>query len=213
MKIVERSVELLNPMSYETMLDTVERAGRNCYQSFGRMGEGSAEKLIRKFVKVNHGSPLEFADITVRIEADRAFLAQITRHRLSSFCVESARYNDYSKNDDGCAFIVPYEIEEEHGQDIAFHDWLKACRKAEKFYYELLHDGCKPETARSVLPMCLATSIVMKANVREWRHILSLRLDKRAQADMREVMEQVIHKFYNRYPVFFEDLFQKYQKG
>ena len=97
MKFVKRAVELINPVDYETALNTVEQAGRNCYHSYNKMAEGSAEKLIRMFVKVNHGSPLEFVDITMRIIGDRAFLSQITRHREASYCVSSQRYIDYTK--------------------------------------------------------------------------------------------------------------------
>lgn len=199
MKIVERSVSLVYPQQYEQMLATVEAAGRNCYQSYAKQTDGSAEKLIRKFIKADHGTPLEFADITVRIVADRAFLAQITRHRLASFCVESARYNDYA---DGCYFVQPYDIRGD-GEVIT---WKQACEQAEQAYQELRLMRCNPETARSVLPMSLATQIVMKANVREWRHILKLRLDKHAQIDMRGVMRNLLYLFYDAYPVFFEDI-------
>lgn len=42
MKIVERSVEVLTKTSYEDMIKLVEDAGRNCYQSYNKMSEGSA---------------------------------------------------------------------------------------------------------------------------------------------------------------------------
>lgn len=205
MKLVRRSVQLLYPEDARTVMRRIEEAGRNCYQSYQHMTDGSAEALIRKFVKANHGSPLEFADITVRIVADRAFLAQITRHRLASFCVESARYNDYKG---GCKFIEPVGLED--GEQTTA--WLETCAYAESTYDRLRELGVKPETARSVLPMSLATSIVMKANVREWRHILELRLDKHAQPDMRQIMEMALDVFYLHYPVLFEDLWDEYGK-
>ena len=39
------------------------------------------------------------------------------------------------------------------------------------------------------LPNSTATHIVMKANIREWRHIFSLRLGKGVYPEMRELME------------------------
>lgn len=212
MKIIERGVEVLTKTSYEDMIRLVEEAGRNCYQSYNKMSEGSAEKLIRQFVKVNHGSPLEFADIAVRICGDRSLMGQITRHRLSSFCIESARFNNYAsdKFDGEISVILPADIERDTD---AFNIWYSSCAESEFYYKELIHRGVKPETARSVLPMSLATHIVMKANVREWRHIFKLRLDKRAQKDIRAVMLRCLYKMYNKYPVFFEDIYAYYGKS
>ena len=209
MKIVNRSVEILTKTSYEDMIRLVEEAGRNCYQSYNKMSEGSAEKLIRQFVKVNHGSPLEFADIAVRICGDRSLMGQITRHRLSSFCIESARFNNYAsdKFDGEVSVILPADIKEDTE---AFKLWYSSCAESEFYYKELISQGVKPETARSVLPMSLATHIVMKANVREWRHIFKLRLDKRAQKDIRIVMLVCLKKMYDKYPVFFEDIYADY---
>ena len=47
MKIIEPSVELINPPPYETALKTIEIAGRTCYQSGDKMTDGSAEDFIR----------------------------------------------------------------------------------------------------------------------------------------------------------------------
>ena len=205
MRIVERSVELINPMSYETMLSTVEQAGRNCYQSYNKIADGSAEKLVKQFINVNHGTPLEFANIAVKIVGDRSLMGQITRHRLASFCIESARYNNYTKDKYGreISVIVPHDIEE---NSIEYHVWEDVCLTAEDGYFRLINHGVKPETARSVLPMCLATSICMSANIREWRHILKLRLDSHAQSDIREVAGKILDLFVEYYPAFFEDL-------
>lgn len=212
MKIVERSVEVLTKTSYEDMIKLVEDAGRNCYQSYSKMSEGSAEKLIRQFVKVNHGSPLEFADIAVRICGDRSLMGQITRHRVCSFCIESARYNNYAsdKFEGEIRVIQPADIERDTD---AFELWYRGCAESEFYYKELIRKGVKPETARSVLPMSLATHIVMKANVREWRHIFKLRLDKRAQRDIRSVMLECLKEMFDKYPVFFEDIYVDYCKS
>lgn len=205
MRIVERSTDLINPMPYDVMLSTVEQAGRNCYQSFNKIADGSAEKLVKQFIKVNHGTPLEFASIAVKIVGDRSLMGQITRHRLASFCIESARYNNYTKDKYGkeISVIVPYDIKIDSPE---YHIWEDSCIKAEDSYCRLIQRGVKPETARSVLPMCLATSICMSANVREWRHILKLRLDSHAQSDIRDVAELILDLFNDHYPVFFEDL-------
>ena len=53
--------------------------------------------------------------------------------------------------------------------------WYKACKVAEKMYFDMLDFGCLPEQARAVLPLSTKTELVMTANVREWRHFLNLR--------------------------------------
>lgn len=54
-------------------------------------------------------------------------------------------------------------------------NWLESCMRAEKTYNYLISEGRTPQEARSVLPNSLKTEVVMTANLREWRHFLSLR--------------------------------------
>ena len=128
-------------------------------------------------------------------------IGQLTRHRLLSFCIESARYNNYK---DGIKIIVPADMTE-----AGYETWRASCIVAESAYLDLLDKGCKPETARSVLPSCLATSIVCGGNIREWRHVFELRISRHSQVDIREVMKELLTKFYMNYPVFFADQYNK----
>ena len=209
MKITERSVELVNAPDYETLLDTVTRAGHNCYKAETVDTQEHKEKFIRGIIKRGHEAVLEFSNIDVHIMADRSFMGQLTRHRLCHFCVESARYNNYASNKNGneIAVIVPADIDE---NSQAFETWYRGCAEAENSYMDLIATGVKPETARSVLPMCLATSIFCGANIREWRHIFRLRCESHAQIDIRLVMTDLLGKMYEKYPVFFEDLAKEY---
>ena len=133
-------------------------------------------------------------------------MGQLTRHRMCSFAVESARFNNYTKDKfNGIKVIPPVDMTNE-----GYAFWRAHCLLAEGAYVELIEKGCKPETARSVLPMCLATSIMCSANIREWRHIFRLRCDPHAQIDIRTVMLELLGKMYEKYPVFFEDLAEKF---
>ena len=205
MIIVKPSVELVNPIDYKTALNTVELAIRNCYQSYDKMTDDSAEGLIRGCISRRHHSPLEFLDITVKLVCDRGLMAQITRHRLASFCIQSTRYCNYSKErfDNNVKFIVPEGLNND-----AYDNWVAACRVAESAYMVMINDcGMKPEVARSVLPNSTATTIYMKANAREWRHIFNLRISSYAQEDIRKLMQEALNKMHEKYPVFFYDLF------
>jgi thymidylate synthase, flavin-dependent len=208
MKIITQNAEIVNAPDYNTMLSTVEQAIRNCYQSQSAIKEGSAEKIITSCIGWKHNSVLEFADITVRLITDRSVLAQITRQRLTSLAVESMRYCNYSKDrfDHEIKVIMPENLSVD-----AYNTWKNAVAEAEKSYFEMI-DVYKmsAEVARSILPHCTATTIVMKANIREWRHIFELRCDSHAQKDIRMLITNVLEQFYNKYPVFFKDLYEQY---
>lgn len=66
--------------------------------------------------------------------------------------------------------------------------------------------GCSPQIARSVLPTCLKTEIVMTANLREWRHFFKLRTSPAAHPQMREIAVPMLNEFQLRIPVVFDDL-------
>lgn len=57
-----------------------------------------------------------------------------------------------------------------------------------------------------MLPNSTATRIVMKANVRQWRHVFSLRLDRQAYPEMRQLMRLLLREAQGRIPVVFDDL-------
>lgn len=205
MIIVNKSVELVNPPSYEEVLNTVEKASRNCYQSEDKMTDGSAEKIIKFLINNNHFSMIEFADLTFKLVMDRATAMQLTRHRLCTFAIESTRYCNYNKSGE-IKVVVPEGL-----NDNAYDTWRTSMLMAETAYMMMIQeDKMSAEVARSVLPQCLATTVFMHVNIRELRHILSLRLDKHAQKDIRVIMQDLLELVYGMYPVFFEDIYKEH---
>ena len=208
MQIIKPSVELVNPVPYKQMLNTVELAIRNCYQSYDKMKDGSDEAIIKGCIARQHFSPLEFGNIAVHLITDRAVMAQLTRHRVASYAIMSQRYVNYSKDKFGNSidFIEPEGLSNE-----AYDNWVGACRVAEAAYMVMTKDlGTPAEVARSVLPNCTATSIYMSANIREWMALFSLRCDSHAQRDIRNLMKATLKLMYEQYPVFFGDLYEKF---
>ena len=63
-----------------------------------------------------------------------------------------------------------------------------------------------PEEARWMLPLGLATKIVVTANYREWRHIFKLRCEKHAHPEMRRIMCALWSVLNVKIPVVFEDI-------
>jgi thymidylate synthase (FAD) len=209
MKLIEPSFQIEQAPPYHDMLATIERAARTCYQSEGKIKEGSAEKLIRVCINRGHHSILEHCSITVRIICDRGVSHELVRHRLCAFSQESQRYCAY-KGD--VEFIRPYWLDGSAGTRdlekirLSKHTACSAIRDAERYYQDLLEMGVAPQNARAVLPNATKTEIVITANIREWRHIFKLRCSNAAHPEMRRIMLPMRKEFANRWPVFFEDL-------
>ncbi|MDO5012257.1 MAG: FAD-dependent thymidylate synthase [Pseudomonadota bacterium] len=205
MKIIEPSVEFVNAPDYQTLMKTIEAAGRTCYKSEDLIKDGSAEEMVRKFLSWGHESPIEHASVTVRIICDRGVSHEIVRHRLASYSQESTRYCNYSKDKFGREIMVirPCTICEDTD---AYRIWKRCCENSELAYFDMLDAGCTPQEARSVLPNSLKTEVVMTANMREWRHFFKLRTTKGAHPDMRKVALMLLDKFEEKYPAFFDNL-------
>jgi thymidylate synthase (FAD) len=210
LKIVKRSVELINPPTYKDLLEKCETAGRTCYKSDNMISEGSAERLISSLIKSGHHSILEFGNIMFKVVCDRKDLAQLSRHRLFSFAVQSQRYVNYSSNkfNNSVTFIQPNGLTSPQ-----LYIWKESCYRTEKEYMNLLQLKAKPELARSVLNNSVMTEMCMSANVREIRHMIDLRSDIHAQDDIRLISNLLLDKLYNLYPVFFKDLAEKYGRS
>lgn len=206
MKIIEPSYEVLDPNILITpesyFFEKIERAARTCYQSFDSkrpLGDLTKDLISRK-----HDAMLEFADLTVKIIHNRGFLAEITRHRLASFAVESTRYVGYHKEkfNGEITVIRPYYLTGvEDG--IKWTHWTLSMKRAEESYLGLISEKCKPQEARGVLPNDLKTEIIMKANIREWKHIFELRCSDKAHPDMHRVMIPLRDELKRIYPVIF----------
>lgn len=70
----------------------------------------------------------------------------------------------------------------------------------------MIEAGAKAEEAREVLGNAAATEIMMKANVREWRHILQLRAAPAAYPKMRHLMSIAKAMMQAEIPVVFDDI-------
>ena len=204
MRIIKPSVSIESNISYEEALRIVENATRVCYKSEDKIKEGSAEKLIRGIIKAKHFGCIEHVSLTVKFICDRACSHQLVRHRLMSFNQKSQRYC----REDNLEVIKPSGLSVVDTETLRI--WADSCMEAEWAYSNLISAGVKPETARSVLPNCTATEIYATANIREWRHFFEMRCDKTAQEDIRSLALSLLCKMFEQYPVFFEDMVDKY---
>ena len=199
MKIIEQSVKVLYPGSLEegiAELKRIEIAGRNCWRSEGKTTEDSYLPFIKGLLKRGHGSPLEFGEIMIEMVTSRDVMAEITRHRIASFAIQSQRYVDESKTGD-IEFIRPLFYKEEPDDIMhpsndkeycASRIWRNAMADIEEAYKRLRNAGMRNEDARKVLPNSTVTRIMMKVNLRELLHLYSLRSANSAYPEMRECM-------------------------
>lgn len=205
MKIIYPGFEIMTPIDAQEVLGHLEKCGRVCYKSEDRIAEGSAEKFIANIVKRGHEAVLEHFSFTVKFIVDRGVSHEIVRHRLASYCQESTRYCNYSKDGFGNEITVIDPCYLEGGTEGWLH-WFEACLKAEQAYFDLLNWGCTPQEARAVLPTSLKTEVVMTANIREWRHFLRLRTSNAAHPQIREVAVPLLRELQRLLPGLFDDI-------
>lgn len=212
MKIIEPSVELINPIPYEVALNTIEIAGRTCYQSEDRMTDDSAEGFIRRIIQRGHESVLEHVSVTAHFICDRGVSHEIVRHRIGAYSQESTRYCNYSGNKFGREISVvdlatgfKYDFTKDNDRK-KYAVWMAAMADAEKHYMDMMALGATPQEARSVLPTSTKTSVTLTYDIREWRHFLRLRCDPTSHPQIQQVAGRARKLLIERYPMFFEDI-------
>lgn len=201
--IVEPSVELL--WITENAEKQIEAASRICYKSEKLITDDSAGAFVKKMTKLGHHAMIEHAVASFKIVCDRGITHEIVRHRLSSVAQESTRYCRYSadKFNGKCTFIKPPGMNE-----IQEKLWFDACVDSQGKYFDMLSFGCSPQIARSVLPTCLKSEIVVMMNFRSWRHFISLRSSKAAHPQIRPISNMIYDILVKEAPNVFGDLFE-----
>lgn len=210
-KIVEPKVEIIGDINGTEILKHIELCARNCYKSEGNITEdiSSAEKMIKKLIELDHTAMLEHSSITVKMLTDVGSYKDLTRHRHASFAIESTRYCNYSKGKFGNELTVinPCNIKPDTA---IYHTWLKTMNDIEKAYMDMSEFKALPDQMRMILPHSLAASVVMSANIREWRYVFNLRCAKAAHPTVRQIMLMTMNEFHTLIPILFDDIFDKY---
>ncbi len=173
------------------------------------------DDFIEMLSSLGHESPMEHMTFTFGIEnVSRALLAQITRHRMASFSVQSQRYvkeNDFE-------FILPPEIAKD---ETALNKYLETMDSIAKSYNELadilktryIDEGMDKraaekkaiEDARFVLPNACTTKMIVTMNARSLLNFFKLRCCSRAQWEIRELACQMLALVKEVAPCVFEN--------
>lgn len=189
---------------------TCALAARTCYSAQDMEGlqqlvaQKDQGEFLRRIVSSGHLSVLEHASFTFSIEGvSRALLAQVTRHRIASFSVQSQRYVSLAE---GFQYIIPDRIRDLGEEAVArfeaqmaqMHIWYQE-------WQERLGKGeGSNEDARFVLPNSCETHITMTMNARELLHFFSLRCCSRAQWEIRAMAREMLRLCKKAAPVIFE---------
>ncbi len=207
---VKQSVALL---SFSPCAEQLAAMGAKlCYSPSGiedikqSLPAEKAREFISHIIDIGHLSTIEHASFTFGIEGvSRTLLAQITRHRIASFSVQSQRYVSYSSN--GFGYIVPPSIRA-LGDD-AVQKYKQQMQTMQQWYDEWRQAlGCKGEQsnedARFVLPGACETRMMLTMNARELLHFFTLRCCNRAQWEIRALAWSMLKLVIGTAPALFE---------
>ena len=158
------------------------------------------EKFLDMLTALGHASPIEHVTFTFGIEGvSRALLAQITRHRIASFSVQSQRY----VKENSFTFVTPPEIAADSEalalyqstMDDAFAAYQKLAETLEKKYLAVMDRRAAEkkaiEDARFVLPNACTTKMILTMNARSLMNFFELRCCNRAQWEIRAVATEM----------------------
>ena len=194
----------------------VASAAKLCYspstieETREKLTDENIKSFVKMLAKIGHESPIEHANFTFGIEGvSRSFLAQITRHRIASYSVQSQRYVKEAQFE----YVVPPEIE---NIDQAKQEFLKSMHEAQTHYDNLtsilqkhhkelmIKNGMDEKTAqrlsekqaiedaRFVLPNACETKIICTFNARSLLNFFSHRCCNRAQWEIRQVAMEML---------------------
>ena len=207
---------------------TVACAAKLCYAAadIDTVYEGLTEEKTASFLEmlgsIGHESPIEHASFTFGIQGvSRSLLAQITRHRIASYSVQSQRY----VKENAFEFVLPPEIE---AIPAAKEEFLQAMEEDQKHYEnltallkekhkrELLAQGEDEksanrkaekkaiEDARFVLPNACATKMICTMNARSLLNFFTHRCCNRAQWEIRALAVEMLKEVKAVAPHIFE---------
>ena len=183
--------------------ELVALGARLCYSKTDLLGlqqrvaKSDQEGFCRKVIGMGHESVLEHASFTFGVEGvSRVLLAQLTRHRLASFSVQSQRY---------CGANMELVIPDSMCIPELVDDIVAVRRAVEELYSKAVGFGVPEEDARYLTLQAGTTRLMVTMNVRELRHFFSLRCCRRAQWEIREMADEMLAICKQIAPALFSD--------
>ena len=149
------------------------------------------ERSLEHALGGGHQSVIEHAHFTFLVEGvSRALLAQLTRHRIASFSVQSQRYVSMANKFD---YVIPPRIKAlGKKEENLYRDQMKTMLGWYCYWQSKLLDAGHTkehsnEDARFVLPNAACTRLMLTMNARNLHKFFGLRCCGRAQWEIREM--------------------------
>ena len=205
----------------------VAAAAKLCYSSAGvddllaGLTPEKSREFVEKLAKLGHESPTEHVSFTFAIEGvSRSLLAQITRHRIASYSVQSQRYVRL----DEFEYVTPPEIAADPEALDAFRQAMDQQGEEYRRIAALLKDGhirrlmqqglsekeaarkaekLAIEDARFVLPNACDTKMIVTMNARSLHNFFKHRCCARAQWEIRALADEMLRLVYPVAPALF----------
>jgi thymidylate synthase (FAD) len=182
------------------------------------------ERLLSYLYKNCHATPFEFSGMVIEVQAPIFVFREWHRHRTQSYNEMSARYAPLPD-----LYYVPtlervmmsggankqaigmQDLHEGDARTFVEDDLVDLYSLAEKVYQRALADGIPKELARLVMPVGHYSRMRASANLRCWLQFLTLRMDTRAQWEIRQFADavyQVIEKTFPHTAKLFKEEFE-----
>lgn len=180
---------------------------RTCWQSFDKSdngGEKDKELIDRVGNKFKHASTLEHLTYTFYIEGiSRALLQELARHRMASLSVKSTRYTLKELKKE-----LPFNEDdlERANKYLVFTDDLRVDRMSVKALENLrlvLNEGISNDRAKYCLPESYKSELTWSINARSLQNFLTLRSDKSALWEIRNLSHAVYSAIPNDHKYLF----------
>lgn len=139
---------------------------------------------MKSAIRSGHESLLEHASFTFLVEGvSRVLMAQLTRHRMASYTIESQRYAGVQP-----VVIVPESMRAPEIRE----DMIDAIATTQNTYDHALSCGVESEDARYATLQGATTKVLLTMNARELKHFFALRCCTRAQWEIRELANKML---------------------
>ncbi len=205
----------------------VAAAAKLCYSNsnienlLDNLTQEKSREFITMLANLGHGSPTEHANFTFAIEGvSRTLLAQITRHRIASYSVQSQRYVNLKDFE----FVTPPEVLEDKvaleefnkSMALAGENYLKVTALLKETHLkELLDKGMEEkaakraaekkalEDARFILPNACTTKMIVTMNARSLNNFFAHRCCNRAQWEIQQLSDLMLELVFAVAPSLF----------
>lgn len=159
------------------------------------MTDESAGKFIRSIMESGHTSVLEHAVFTFAVEGvSRALLAQLTRHRIASFSVQSQRYVDMN----GVSMMMPDAISKNPSAKRVFDDVTDEISRAYRDIHAYLLSGQLYPKYHHLLDNSPDLSPELRANSKYFYLALDAKMKSLHEAPEKNLADEMTYAAYKR---------------